>query len=206
MNRNIPKTQEFPIESARLILPPTPSPKRIDEIEENARDRFAGLIIIDKYFDNAEEHFSEYDHWEQYDENKCYSKRPYQETYKGMLREYRNFLFVLNDKDCKEYYVIAKRIRSELKELELYCTCKKCQASYLNPFKYVWCVYCTNCIKAGKGFADKFYIKKAKELKENKDFSLAKYKRYPYETRVLKIIEVIVLIALFLYYYYYYSS
>jgi hypothetical protein len=184
-------------------IPPTPKPKRIDEIQEEASDRFAGVIITNKCFKILDDHFTDYDQWEEYDENKSYSKRPYQDTYKGILREYHNYLYILNDNNEKAYYVVAKRIRSELKKLEPYCTCLKCQASYFNPLRYIWCAHCTKCLKAGRGFADKSYIEKAQQLKDDKVFYLNKYKKYPYETQIMKVIEIIIFLIIFICYCYY---
>lgn len=167
-------------------IPSTPCPKRIDEIQEEAIDRFGGVIITNKYPGVLDD----YDYYETYDEEKSYSKRPYQDTFKGILREYQNYLLILNVQNDKEYYVVAKRIRSELKKLEPYCICLKCQASYINPLRYIWCYHCTKCLKSGKGFTNNSYIELAKQLKEHKKFNLEKYKQYPYETRMLKTTEL----------------
>lgn len=178
-------------------IPSTPCPRRINEIEEEAIDRFGGVTFTLKCSNILED----YDYHEKYDEQKSYSKRPFQETYKGILREYQNHLLVLTDENDREYYVVAKRIRSELKGLEAYCTCLKCQASYLNPLRYIWCDHCTKCIKTGKGFANNLYVETAKQLKDHKKFDLNRYKKYPYETKVMKVIEVVVFILIVIWYY-----
>jgi hypothetical protein len=179
-----------------MDIPKTPKPKAINDIQEQARDRFAGVIICDKNDDILiENYFIEYDHHELYDENKSYSKRIYQSAYKGVLREYQNYLYIFETNYDKEYYVVAKKLYNDLESLEKYCPCLKCSASYLNPLKYIWCSYCTNCIKAGKGFTKDEYIKKAQESK-NKDLnkSSSKFQKYIQGNNILKISEIIVLI------------
>jgi hypothetical protein len=166
-------------------IPRTPAPKTIDAIQVDTKERFAGITMIQRDPDHkAEDYFADYDHWEIYSETKSYSKRTYQAAYKGVMREYHNYLFVLNiddNQENEEYYVIAKRLRNELELLEPYCTCTTCSACSLNPLKYVWCPICTQCIKAGKGFAKNDYIIKAREIKqqaENRKKTPSKYDKY----------------------------
>ena len=103
-----------------------------------------------------------------YSETKSYSKRTYRGvSYKGIMKEYYNYLFVLKVNSIQEHYVVAKRVRGELEELEAYCPCYKCTALVINPLKYLWCIHCTRCLKAGPGFADPCYIEKAQYIKEH---------------------------------------
>ena len=150
----------------KLPPPQTPGPKKIDDIQSNAKSRFAGIIYVQKEANySPEDYLSEYDHWELYSETKSYSKRPFQGSYKGGIRQYQNYLLIFNDENDNEtYYVIFKRIRGELENLIPYCPCINCQASCLNPIKYIWCDYCTGCIKSGPGFAKKEYINIANQL------------------------------------------
>jgi len=179
-----------------MDIPQTPKPKCIDDIQEQARDRFAGIIICDKNDDiSIDNYFSEYDYYEKYDENKSYSKRTYQSAYKGVLREYQNYLYVLESDYDKQYYVVAKKLYNDLEILEKHCPCLKCSASYLNPLKYIWCPYCTNCIKAGKGFAKDEYIKQAQELKDKSlKYPSNKLEKYVKSNNVLKISEIVIFI------------
>lgn len=146
----------------------TPGPRAVRDIHSDVKNRFIGIIWIQKDNDkNIEDYFTEYDHWEKYSEELSYSKRSYQAVYKNVMKEYNNYLCILNNNGVEEYYVVAKRIRNEIELLEPFCTCTKCSACFLNPIKYIWCDHCTKCIKAGIGFARQDYIDKAKVLKQN---------------------------------------
>ena len=189
-----------------MNIPRTPNPKQIDDIQDQARDRFAGIIICDKNNDVLIDHyFIEYDHYELYDETKSYSKRIYQAAYKGVLREYINYLYILEiDNENREYYVIAKKIYNNLESLENYCPCLKCSASYFNPLKYIWCPYCTNCIKTGKGFTKNEYIKQAQEMKNKTiDHIPNKFQKYIKGNNILKLTEIIIFILFFVWWFTY---
>ena len=189
-------------------IPSTPKPKPIDDIQEQARDRFGGIIICDKNDNDygIENFFIEYDHYELYNEKKSYSKRPYQAAYKGVIKDYQNYLYIIDNidnednenDDNKQYYVVAKKIYNDLESLEKYCTCLKCSASYFNPLKYIWCSHCTNCIKSGKGFAKEEYIKLAREIKNNTNNEPHKFKRYLNNINILKSSEIFILIIFLL--------
>lgn len=175
-------------------VPPTPGPRSVEAIQTDARDRFAGILWIQKDSShNLEDYFIDCDHWEPYSETKSYSKRPYAAAYKGIMREYHNYLCILNGEQGEEFYVISKRVRSELEALEKFCTCTTCSASVLNPLKYLWCPHCTQCIKAGLGFAKKEYIEKAIQLKKDSEsviLTSSKYSKYIKETRWIKAVEL----------------
>jgi len=183
-----------------MNIPRTPKPRSVDDIQDQSRDRFAGIIITNKENTiSIDKYFLEYDHYELYDENKSYSKRIYQSAYKGTLREYQNYLYILesDDENEKEYYVVAKKIYNHLESLEKYCPCLKCSASYFNPLKYIWCPYCTNCIKAGKGFTKEEYIKQAEN---NKNLSQPHiFQKYIKNNNVLKLGELITFIMFILF-------
>lgn len=180
--------------------PTTPGPRTIEAIQNDARERFAGIVWIQKEPSyQLEDYFLEYDYWEVYSETKWYSKRIYSAAYKGVMRDYNNFLCILNGEQGEEYYVVAKRIRNELESLEPYCTCFSCSAVFLNPLKYIWCPYCTKCIKAGIGFANAKYIEKARVLKagkeQRKQVPVSKYRKYWENISWIKISEVTVTAA-----------
>ena len=188
------QSHESPVRIPNYHIPPTPGPKRVDDIESDARDRFMGIIWMQKDSSyKLEDYFIEYDHWEEYSETKTYSKRTYQDVYKGVIRKYQNFLCVINCGDKNEYYVIAKQVRSELEQLEPYCQCITCSSCILNPLKYLWCPICTKCIKAGSGFAKEEYIRRAQELKEKTEKSKkipSKYGKYFERVHWIKITEL----------------
>ena len=178
-------------------VPPTPGPRTIEAIQNDARERFAGIVWMQKdpsYL--LDDYFLEYDYWEVYSETKSYSKRTYQAAYKGVMKEYNNYLCILNSDQGEEYYVVAKRIRSELESLEPYCTCSTCSASILNPMKYIWCPHCTRCIKAGIGFANAEYVDKARQLKSQKEqlkqSPVPKYRKFFQTTPWIKVSEATV--------------
>lgn len=186
----------------------TPNPSNVDDIMRNARNRFGGLLLCNKNEElSIDEYFSEYDYFEKYEEDKSYSKRIYQAAYKGVLREYQNWLYIL-ESDKYEYYVIAKKIYNDLESLEKYCPCLKCSASFLNPMKHIWCIYCTSCIKTGKFLTKEEYIIQARTLKDkdqnnNKLGECNLFKSYKY----LKITEtsIIILSILIIVYWLYFK-
>jgi len=160
-------------------IPPTPGPQTIDNIQQDGKDRFAGIVWIRKDTDRqVDDYFADYDHWEPYSETKSYSKRPFYAAYKGMMKEYHNYLCILNSDTGDEYYVTAKKMRNELEVLEPFCPCIKCSTSRCNPIKYIWCDHCTHCIKAGPGFTKEEYIHIAKLAKENKEKNTDNKHRY----------------------------
>lgn len=178
--------------------PMTPRARPMDEIQVDARKRFAGVLWISKDSDRAiEDYFSDYDFWEPYSETKSYSKRSYTAGYKGVLKEYKSYLCILSHEEDgmekEEYYVVAIRMRTELETLEPWCTCTSCSACIINPLKYLWCPFCTKCIKAGAGFADPSLIAKARNLK------LQSYsKKSPSKFDQLKWIKLIEYASIFL--------
>lgn len=196
------------------IIPPTPGPRAISNIQTDAKNRFAGLIFIEKdEHRTLEEYFSEYDFWEPYSESKSYSKRPYRNAHNGIMKDYVNYLCIMevkpeqygddyNQSDHREeYYVLAKRVPNELTALEPYCTCTKCACSVINPLKYLWCSNCTRCLKAGPGFADPKYIQKAKELKGIKKM-VPPYMKYFEEIKYYEYVIFIIILLILVYYYY----
>ena len=148
-------------------VPQTPRARPIKDISIDATERFVGIIWVSKDDGIAiEDYLIEYDFYEKYSETKTYSKRPYIEVYNGEIRKYNNYLCIFKQEEQEdEYYVLARRCKNELKELEPYCQCSIC-SSY-NPFKYLKCKHCVGCIKAGYGFANQTLIKNAKLLKES---------------------------------------
>lgn len=206
---------QSPIHVPHVMIPPTPGPRSVLSIQTDAKNRFAGLIFIEKdEHRTLDEYFSEYDFWEPYSETKSYSKRPYRNAHNGIMKDYVNYLCVMevkndpvddynqNDQRAQheDYYVLAKRVPNELTALEPYCTCTKCASSIINPFKHLWCSNCTRCLKAGPGFADPKYILKAQELKAQEQKTIKKthppYMKYFEEIKNLElgILAIILLI------------
>ena len=148
-----------------VIIPQTPRPCKINNLFENARERFIGVIWVT--CDSAEKYVQQFDYSEPYSEEKSYSLRPYLASYDGCIREYQNYLCVCSTtSENEEYYVIAKSLPNELEILEPFCPCSTCQATFWNPLKYIKCPHCTSCIKSGPGFAKKEYIEMAKKRRE----------------------------------------
>lgn len=178
-------------------VPPTPGPRSMEQIHNDAKARFAGILWIQRDPNRKiEDYFNWDDYWEPYSESTIYSKRTYQAAYKGIMRDYNNYLCILESEveDSTEYYVVAKRARNELEELEPYCPCITCSSSRCNPLKYLWCPVCTHCIRSGKGFANKDYIERAKISKEQEEERKkipGKYDKYLSPLRTTRGIEVI---------------
>jgi hypothetical protein len=151
----------------RMPPPPTPGPSPRATLEVTARDRFAGMVFVSKEPDkDLADYLSEYDHWEEYSEQKSYSKRPYQAAYKGSLRQYVQYLCVVSQETGEnQYYVAAKRLRTELEALEEFCPCSRCTGYLTIVTQQMWCPHCTGCIKAGAGFARSEHINSAKARK-----------------------------------------
>jgi hypothetical protein len=177
-------------------VPLTPGPRSMDQIHNDAKMRFAGIIWIQKEPNrNLEDYFSSDDHWEPYSETTIYSKRTYQAAYKGVMRDYNNFLCILESDEGSEYFVVAKRVRNELEELEPYCPCITCSSSRCNPLKYLWCPHCTRCLKAGSHFVDKEYVEQARVAKQQKDEKKktpGKYDRYINLISSVRTIEMMI--------------
>lgn len=177
-------------------VPPTPGPRSMEQIHNDMKARFAGILWIEKDVSRKiEDYFQEYDHWEPYSETTIYSKRTYSAAYTGMMREYNNYLCVLESDDATEYYVVAKRARNDLEELEPYCPCITCSSSRCNPLKYLWCPVCTRCIRSGHGFANRDYITQAQLAKTREEERLkipGKYDRYLNPLRTVKGMEIVV--------------
>lgn len=175
--------------------PPTPAPKSINNIQDEIRQRFVGFLYLTKEPDmNIEDYFIEYDHWEEYDEKKSYSKRPFFYVYKNTMKKYQNYICFMEEGEDMKYYVLAKKMKSELEDLERYCPCIRCKSSIFNPLKYLFCPYCTKCISAGEGFANPHYVKVAQDKKRhyehNKHKPLTNYKKMIQFLEPIMVIEV----------------
>ena len=162
-------------------IPPTPGPQTMSSLADNARDRFAGILWIHQGIDkDIKDYLTDYDFVESYDEHKSYSKRLFTAVHQGCVQNYHNYLCIVTTNDNKEeYFVVAKRMRSELQELEPYCTCITCCSSRCNPLKYIWCPSCTKCLKAGPGIASAELIARAKELRLAEENSRKQLRKYP---------------------------
>lgn len=151
-------------------IPPTPGPRSKLTLQDNARERFAGILWISRAANKTSaDYLADYDFVEPYDETKSYSKRLFTVVHNGCINNYHNYLCVITgatiDDNNEEYYVVAKAMPSELSELEQYCTCITCCSSACNPLKYLWCPSCTRCLKAGPTIADPRFITRAHQLR-----------------------------------------
>lgn len=168
------------------VPPATPAPISITSISQDARERFTGCLWLPaNESDNLDDQFLDYDHWEAYDKNKSYSKRPYLAAYCGVMRPYQNILCILDKNGREEYYVLAKRLRSEYEHLEKYCFCWRCKSSAFSPMKYLWCPTCTGCLKAGPGLANPDYVELARQEYNHRDKKTVKtWRNLPWTTIV----------------------
>jgi len=180
-------------------IPATPGPKKANEIQENVKERFAGVLWIQKLKNKLpSDYFSEYDHWEIYDENKIYSKRPFQTVYTENLQEYQNYLCIMNNENnLEDYYVIAKRIPSELEVLYPYCPCIRCDSLVVNPLKYLWCPTCTKCLRSGCAK----YIERAKKIYRNKELKISEIENFKLlhytKLRCIEVSIILIIIGIF---------
>lgn len=153
-------------------IPQTPSVLKMKEspIEDILRDMFCGVICVRKV-EGTEivDYFSDYDHYEPFIREKTYSMRSYYAGYKGKIREYVNYAFILLDQYSEplEYYVVAKRIQTEIDKLAKYCPCMSCTSFNFNPLKYLRCRHCHGCLKLGSITANKDLIELAKLNKKS---------------------------------------
>ncbi len=148
-------------------VPSTPGPRSINNITEDAYDRFAGVLWVQKDGSKStEDYLVDYEHWEPYSEVKSYTKRVYQAAYNGRMCDYVDFLFVLSSNGHEDYFVVSKRVKTELDDLQEYCPCVRCDSYIFNPLRYIWCPICTKCIKAGPGFTSSENIALAKARKQ----------------------------------------
>lgn len=194
----------IPINNALLqgqYIPPTPGPRSKLTLQENARERFAGILWISRSTNKTNaDYLSDYDFVEVYDDTKSYSKRLFTAVYNGAVNNYHNYLCVITgDNNSEEYYVVAKSMGHELSNLERYCTCITCCASVCNPLKYLWCPTCTRCLKAGPSIANPQFIQRAQELRvldENAIKHPQKWKQYITSSTLIRTLELLTLLAI----------
>ena len=185
------------------------SHNRKEIIQNYVQNQFAGVMFVQKGpSESIVDFFVDYDFWEPYSNTKSYSKKIYQAAYKGTMRNYKDYLYILTDADAdadaedknEQYYAVAKRIHNELDDLEPYCPCVRCVLFSINPLKYIWCPNCTGCIKSGPGFVKEEYIIKARELKDtmksyNNSFMFTKYIRTMTWPKLSEFIFLILIIT-----------
>lgn len=113
--------------------------------------------------------FGVYDHYEAYNKQKKYNKDKYLAIYTGTPFYYLDFIYciVIEGNNEKLYYVVAKRVPSDIQNLKKYCSCVRCSTIKLNPLKYIWCKFCTGCLKSGEWHAHPKYVEEAKKRKAN---------------------------------------
>lgn len=140
-------------------IPPTPramSPHTM--VREDITARFSEVTWMEQTGDTTvEQLLTGYPHWEAFEAENTYSKRPYRAAYQGHFGWYHNGLCIIKNGEEEQYYVFARARPSPLDKLIPFCPCFTCRASRLNPLKYLWCPQCTGCLKAGEGFARESY-------------------------------------------------
>ena len=129
----------------------TPAPVRKGDLAQLAQKLFRNIVWIDNR--NGQELpdlLSDYDFYEEYDENKAYTKRAFIRASQGKLYEYEyQFITICQANDELNFYVGSRRLPSPHTKLVNYCTCLTCSANPLNPLKYLWCTNCTGCLQGG---------------------------------------------------------
>ena len=181
-------------------IPPTPGPRSKLTLQENARERFAGILWVSRAANKTSaDYLADYDFVEPYDDTKSYSKRLFTAVHNGCVNNYHNYLCVITgDDNSEEYYVVAKGMRHELAELEPYCTCITCCSSVCNPLKYLWCPTCTRCLKAGPSIANPQFIQRAQQLRvlhENAIKQPRKWEQYITPSTLVRTCELLTLLV-----------
>jgi hypothetical protein len=112
--------------------------------------------------------FEGYDHVEEYDDTKTYTKEHFEVDYGHGVREYHYILYTIGDIDGKmpdKKYVAVREVlsQSELRKLAKHCQCEKCTKYYFNPMRYFTCGCCVGCLSWGNGFYSPAVLKKTRE-------------------------------------------
>lgn len=112
--------------------------------------------------ENVNDYLSEYHHYEEYDPEKEYSKKPYEHDYGAIgvgSYTYVDSAYMLSKErervgnDLPEtedlVYVVAqeKLPEEERKELAEFCQCAYHQKYWFNPYKYMICPCCVGCLE-----------------------------------------------------------
>lgn len=136
--------------------------------------------IIPQNF-NPEKYFENYDHFEKFQQDKNYELEPYNFDYTGIIRLYRNVLYLFSNELYEKKinpmwtFVVAEEIPSEteLKELIPYCQCTYHQMYSFNPFRLFIDTVKIGCLKSFNLNPSMNVLKKTrkvKELNDNKSF------------------------------------
>ncbi len=144
---------------------------------DNICNNFYGYCLQSSPFFNEQLVFKPYDHYEIYDKDKKYHKNKYLAIYNGTPQYYVDYIYCIDSESEKKYYVISKRVPTDIDDLKKYCPCVRCSTRKINPLKYVWCSFCTGCIEAGPWHANPKYIEEARQRKSkdpNPTFSTSK--------------------------------
>jgi len=133
--------------------------------------RSIACVDITKF--NKSKYFSEYHHFEKYDENKVYSDAPFECDYGHGKYTYVYNLYNVNLMNNKEkirtkYYIVSeeKMNDDELQKLSKYCQCDVCTMKWYEISKFLICSCCIGCLKSS--FPQQHQINKARKyIKEN---------------------------------------
>lgn len=135
-------------------------------VTDDITARFAEVTWMDANTTPVDDLLSVYVHWEPFNAEQTYSKRPYRAAYQGRFGWYHTGLCIVKTGSEEQYYIFARPIKTPLDDLIPFCPCLTCRASRVNPLKYVWCPQCTGCLKAGEGFARDEYRNQALLLQQ----------------------------------------
>ena len=187
----------YPLIPTRLVIAPkTPAPKHLDQIQTDAKERFAGILWVNYELDNSiSELFKEYDNYELYDETKAYSKKAYLGNYLGKYYYYQSYLAILQTEEQMSYYVIAKRLLTEEDKLIDYCPCLKCTSIFFNPLKYLTCIHCVQCLKIGRPYLREQFLSEARRLKRTYQAPLT-FTQSLKENKKLRILEFLIIVII----------
>lgn len=131
------------------------------------------IVYVDITQFKKSEYFSEYHHFEKYDENKIYQDAPFECDYGYGKHTYVYELYNVNLMNNKKiirtkYYIVSeeKMNDDELQKLSKYCRCDVCTRKWYDITRLFMCSCCIGCLKSS--FPQQYQINKARKyIKEN---------------------------------------
>ena len=75
------------------------------------RDMFCGVMWVAKEEGiKIEDYMKEFDKWELLDNDKNYTRKTIRDIHNGQIREYKNYVCIMDDGKTETLYVVYKRI------------------------------------------------------------------------------------------------
>lgn len=122
------------------------------KIDADKPDSFDGILTSDfssSCYSSCDPDFESYDYYEVYDEKKKYPKEKFTANYGKGEKTYLFTKWTTGNQDTSisKSYVLANEMitEEELVQLQKYCQCTRCTASYWNIFRFCICPCCIGC-------------------------------------------------------------